>query len=171
MNKETQEIISKLIKTIDSYQPNNILDEDQISEYSKLTNILQFDNPLHASISKSLNFNLIKDIHIKNESLRDKQTKIKYKSQVNIEDLDQIVNFSLWKNAPTVNLFNAYESKKSNFINEESKKTSNTYNTANNIKKRKENFEDDDGDNGNTGNSGATGNTYMSNQVNYKRKK
>jgi hypothetical protein len=41
---------------------------------------------------------------------------IKYKSKIDPDNLEKIINLSIWKNIPnTNNLFNAYESKK-NFL-------------------------------------------------------
>lgn len=178
MNRETKEIISKLLKNTENHQVE-IEDlslasyENAIKEYSEVSELLQMENPLHALLYKSVSLNPLKDLinpggggksgqnNINNKNSLNNKPKLKYKSQVKVEELDSIINLSLWKNAPTMNLFNAYESKKNVLREEISKKTGQNFN---NINKRSQ-LDDDEEDDVSSG-----GNTYMINQL-YKRKK
>ena len=179
MNTHTQITISKLLKHIENYDPATSISENVIKDYSELSNLLHINNPLNCHLSRSLNLNLVKDI-IKNKNslpyTKNDKKRIKFKSKVNPEELDKVINFSLWKNIPmTANLFNVYASKKNNFVknpinnsNDEEefpkKKSSNfpNYNYKNNKKPIQEEDEDED--------SGVQHNTYMNNSYYLKRK-
>ena len=184
MNEDNQNMISKLIKHLENHDPALSLKENVIKDYSELSDNLLINNPLHVLLSKSLNLNPVKDI-IQTNSLNPNnpnKKRFKYKSQINPEDLDRILNMSIFKNIPqTANMFGVYESKKNLLIrNQEENKngfkppsklnnvsSGNSYsgNNFQNNYNKKQQVEDDDDDNV------VQHNTYMNNSYYLKRKK
>lgn len=186
---QTHIIISLLIKHVENYDHSNSIryNENIIQEYSKLSDSLHVNNQLHTLVSKNLSLNPLKDLINSQATQVDpnpNKKRINYKSQINVDDLDQIVNLSIFKNIPqTQNMFNVYESKKNillknqeegignaNSKNQNGFRHSNLNNSNNfrvgnnNINKKSRNEEEDDQS------SEIQHNTYMNNSYYPKRK-
>jgi hypothetical protein len=154
MDKESQIVISKILKYIDNEEGLNINNPEEpnlMTEYIELSNILKTDNSLHSILSKNLNSVLLSDILNSSKQKQNKdpnKQRIKYRSQINIDEMDTLINFSLWKNAPnTSNLFSTNENKRNNLNSKIPTNTGNSnWNYFNNYKKNinKNNNDDED---------------------------
>jgi len=204
MDLESQKFISKILKFLEvSKSEQNFEDLFEEYEFSDLFETLRFDNAVHSLLIKQLNSSLIEGL-LKNQKINfassNIKPKIKYKSRINTDQLDSVLNLSLWKNAPnTSNLFELYELKKNNFIvkqdfskngNQLNQNSHNSLSLNNNRrlpnenldseenpvnKKFRNNFkynklEEEEEENDVSDKFHQT-NTYMSNHVNLKRKK
>jgi len=152
MDKESQIIISKILKFSEMSQiqidSNN---SDKLENYLDIFDILKIDNPIHSVILKSLSQSLLEGIIKNNKNNSGTKQKLKYKSRIDTDNMESVINLSLWKNAPnTSNMFDLYEMKKNNFINlPKNNNQSNTYsnipNSSNpNNKLNSENIEEED---------------------------
>jgi hypothetical protein len=153
MDIESQNIISKILKFSEiSHSDDNL---EEFSDFSDLFETLKVDNAMHSLLIKYLNTSLLEGILRKqknNFSSAAAKQKIKYKSRVDTEQLDSILNLSLWKNAPTSNLFDLYEVKKNNFNlktfsksgNQLNTNSTNSSNVNNNKKLLTDNFDSED---------------------------
>lgn len=156
---QSLKLIDNLLNKINNYYQQS--DENKIhEEIQNINTILQLNNPLHMTIIKKINtytMNLSnKDAQIENNPSK---KRIKYKSKIDVEDLDSIVNMSLWKNIPNVNtLFPNFEKKNSLMKNQVK-----NYGLNNNNFNNKKLAESDE--------EGVQHNTYMSNSYYLKRKK
>jgi hypothetical protein len=164
-----------LVKTIDHILTHNDNFEENKDNLSIVSELLHINNPLHSSIIKKLNTLTIQSIIKEIPPLGDPNQKkrIKYKSKVDAENLDNIVNMSIWKNIPNVNtLFSNFESKKNSLVKSNlnnSYVNNNNCNKYNNKSKQmtdKRISDEDDDDSGS-----SQHNTYMSNSYYLKRKK
>jgi SpoVK/Ycf46/Vps4 family AAA+-type ATPase len=181
---QDNKIISLLLKHIENYDPSNSCKDNFLQEYSKLSDYLQVNNQLHSLVSKNLSLNPLKDIlssTVNSSNQLDSnpnKKRIKYKSQINVEELDQIVNMSIFKNIPqTQSMFNVYESKKNILLKNQEEGiqknpngfkqpsvNNNNFSKYNNFNKKSKNEEEDEDT------SEVQHNTYMSNSYYLKRK-
>jgi hypothetical protein len=197
MDLQSHNLISKILKFTEINRISNDENRENLENFSDLFEILRVDNPIHSVLLKNLNSSLVEGM-IKNQKndLSTNKAKIKYKSRIKTDQLESVLNLSLWKNAPsTTNLFDLYEMKKNNF--KTLSKNSNQLNNMNkngklhseNLdleeenqvnKKFRNNFKynnklhdcDDERDqNNDTSDKFHQTNNYMSYQVNLKRKK
>lgn len=118
MNKETHENITKLITCLEN--PNKEYFAENIQKYSECNDIIRADNPSHNLVAKTLNMKMVGDVlNPKNDINKggNVKSKIKYKSQINMENLENVSNLTLWKNVPSTNhLFNAQTNVRPGFI-------------------------------------------------------
>ena len=202
MDLESQKFISKILKFLEVTKSEENFEEFfELYEFSDLYETLRVDNAVHSLLIKQLNSSLIEGL-LKNQknNLTSSKTKpkIKYTSRVNTDQLDSVLNLSLWKNAPnTSNLFDLYEVKKNNFIvkkdfskngNHLNPNSNNSTSLNNNRKLLNENFDSEENpvnkkfrnnfkynkledEEENVSDKFHQTNTYMSFQVNLKRKK
>lgn len=169
MNLNKHEIISNLILHIENKNLLNSNTLELAKELSKIERNIAINNPLHSVISKKLTSELgYRHTTKKKENSNPNKKKLNFSSRIVVDELNKIVNLSIWKNIPnTSKLFAQYETKKLNLAknqmkSEITKKKVNTYVNYNN--NRKNNIEEDDKD------DGVVYNNYMSNSFYLKRK-
>ena len=169
MDKDSHQLISYLLKYVDKPESLNMTNGEELTEILTLVNYLKSDNPLHVLSAKALNLNLVRNT-LKDEN-QNKNNRIKYKSSINTDKLDDIVDLSLWKNTPisSNNPFSAYESKKSNLLKNYNKNENEMFNNHKNRKFKASAIDENNDDE--IGNKYIQSNTYMSNSYNLKRKK
>jgi hypothetical protein len=155
-----------LLKTIDhAFSQKDMVHIEK--EYFKIVSeILLINNPLHSTLIKKLNTLTLQSITKENLPLESNHKKrLKYKSKIDAENLDNIVNMSIWKNIPNVNtLFNNFESKKNSLVKSNLNSSYNMNKPKKNADQRLSEEDDDDS-------SSSQHNTYMSNSYYLKRKK
>jgi hypothetical protein len=170
MDLESQILISKILKLVDS--GSGYEDQEGMESLIEISDYLKTDNAMHILVSKNLHVTLVDSILKKNKPNQNKQ-RIKYKSQINTENMENLINFSIWKNAPsTNNLFAVYEHKKNNFnhsksnLNVDEEPVEKKFNYNKFKYKNTKNLDDEEDDV-----KVYQSNTYMTNTVNLKKKK
>jgi hypothetical protein len=120
MDNSTKANISRLVSYLDNFNPENV-DNNTIRDINQLNNHMYMDNSANAILLKDL-----RQTHTKLAVLETPKLgveKIQYKTNLDLNKLDNVIDSNLWKNAPDTNsLFDSYENKKNNLVKMENPK-------------------------------------------------
>jgi hypothetical protein len=159
MDNSVKGNISRMVSYLDNFN-QDMCDKGTVSELNYINGVLYNDKPENSAMLRDLAQN-----HTKLAVFDKTQVpaeKVSYKSAIDVNKMDGVIESNLWKNAPNSNsLFETYENKKNNLVKNE----------ENNFKKGKyKPFEDDEDEVRPKGKKNTGNGFYMENN-NLKRKK
>jgi hypothetical protein len=117
MDNSTKGNMSRLVSFLENFNPE-MADKNTISELSNTSNLIQLDPSGDNMLLKELRQNHTKfAVFDKPPQVNEK---ISYKSSIDLNKMDNLVESQIWKNGPNTNsLFDAYENKKNNLVRNE----------------------------------------------------
>src|SRR5689334_869366 len=118
MDNSTKNNISKLVTYLENFNPE-MCDKNTISELDNTSNLIQMDVCGNNPMVKELKQNHAK-FAIFEKSQPQISDKINYKSSIDVNKMNGVIESEIWKNGPNSNsLFETYENKKNNLMKNE----------------------------------------------------